>query len=185
MASALCFCWGWAVSNDSKDVLCILSAAGWIVWMRSRFLLLSQRTAAVGSGPCRSGCTSEPSRRGSKLLTISESFGGACWSGIVNFFHCLVAFFNSLYVYHLCYYAMMVHDKDGCLGPHFDGCYMAFLSISAQGTCRRVLHIMVKWLIAVGAVQLLRSMSGLSLCPKCFTSCWTVFDFPVHNPVME
>lgn len=128
MAYSSCFCRGWVISNDSRDVLRILSAGGWVVWMRNQFLLLSWRAAAVGSGLYTSGRTSEPSRHGSKLLTTSESFGGACWSGIVNFFHCLVAVFNSrclsfMLVWHDSYQILplMVHVRHSCLRSHFRG----------------------------------------------------------------
>lgn len=54
---------------------------------------------------------------------------------------------------------------------------------SAQRNCQCGLCIMFKWLVAVGTALLLRSLNSVLLCPKCFTSYFTVFV--MHNPGME
>lgn len=56
---------------------------------------------------------------------------------------------------------------------------------SVQRTCKHRLCITFKWLVAVGIALLLRSLNSVLLCPKCFTSYFTVFDSVMHNPGME
>lgn len=182
-----CFYWDWAVSTSA--IIAIFPTCYRVNIMDEKSISCAELDVCscldkvlVHGG---FGWTSETGRHDSQLLTTFESFRGLLVQNFHIVFHCLIfIFLNSfclLFMLVWCYF----YSSDSSWRTELslknwvpdskDATWVCCL-LSVQVTCQCRLCIMLKWLIAVGTVQLLRSLSGVPLCPKRFTSYLTVSD---------
>lgn len=183
-----CFYWDWAVSTSA--IIAIFPICYRVNIMDEKSISCAELDVCscldkvlVHAG---FGWTSENDRHDSWLLTAFESFGG-CWSRIFILFS--VVWFLFFLKNRCCLSFMLVwryfYSSDSSWRTQLslknwvpdskDATWVCCL-LSVQVTCQCRLCIMLKWLIAVGTVQLLRSLSGVPLCPKRFTSYLTISD---------